>query len=68
MSLSFPAALVRRRSRELWPLTYRTTPRRQARVYHLGIFREKMSLQPVECKFLAIHTSSLEEVKRLMVA
>lgn len=26
----------------------------EARVYHLGIFREKVSLQPVECEFLRL--------------
>ena len=42
--LAVLAAVVRRSF-----LTLYDAPLRKARVYHLGIFREKVSLQPVEC-------------------
>ena len=31
----------------------------EARVYHLGIFREKVSLHPVECEFWHLSLSAL---------
>lgn len=31
---------------------------REARVYHLGIFREKVSLHPVECEFWHLSLSA----------